>query len=146
MFGRRGREDAIQQRAAALGGRRAPLASQPPRPRDPPRDFARLPSVETAHNASEVSAITLEAARTLLQPIIEAKLDSAAAQRRPRAEVAAEIEAIAGAALAERHLALEPLDQRQLVTHLFNGVVDAGKREGRGADKPSTVASRASIE
>src|ERR1700730_19070060 len=131
MFGRRGREDAIQPRAAALGGRRLPLPSQqPPRPRDPPRDFARLPSAETAPSAPEASAITLEAARILLQPIIEAKLDSAAAQRRPRAEVAAEIEAIADAALAERHLALEPLDQRQLVTHLFNGVVDAGKREG----------------
>ncbi len=134
MFGRRGREDALQPRAAVPAARpvahlSAVPAASAPAPREEPGS----------------TAITLDAARTLLQPIIDAKIDAATALNQPRNELADEIEGLAKAALAERQLALEPLDQRQLVTHLLNAVIDPGKREGRSQEK-SSYSSRASID
>jgi pilus assembly protein CpaF len=132
MFGRRGREDALQPRAPGPAGRPAPRLSAVSAPSQP------------APEAAGATAITLDAARSLLQPIIDAKINAAAALQRPRNELANEIEALAKTALAERHLALEPLDQRQLIAHLLNAVVDP-KRDARAAEK-STFSSRASID
>ena len=150
MFGRRGNSDPLQTRVATLGARRAPQLSVLRSPHDGPSgpphgswaDAARIPAPEPAGGAT---AIGIEPARVLLQPIIDSKLESIAAQRRPRAEVAREVETIADATLAERGLAIDPIDRHQLVTALMNGILDAGKRPGAG-EKPTTVARRASID
>jgi pilus assembly protein CpaF len=148
MFGRRGNGGAMQTRATALGARRAAHLSVLPSPPERPAEAPHGSWASTAPTPAAVEGITtigIEAASVILQPIVDGKLESTVTQRRPRAEVAHEVEAIADAALAERQLAIDPLDRRPLVTALLNGILHAGKRQS-GGDKPATVARRASID
>jgi len=148
MFGRRGNGGAMQTRATALGARRTAHLSVLPSPPDRPAEAPHGSWASTAPTPAAVEGITtigIEAARVILQPIVDGKLESTITQRRPRAEVAHEVEAIADAALAERQLAIDPLDRGPLVTALLNGILHAGKRQS-GGGKSATVARRASID
>jgi len=153
MFGRRGNDGALQARAATLGARRGQHLSvapspQGPRPEQPHGSWDAASPISTSDNdTAATTTISIEAARVLLQPIIDARLESAAAQRRPREEVAREVEEIISTALAERSLAIDPINQRQLITALLNGILDAGRqRAAASGERPVTIARRASVD
>src|SRR5258708_28258233 len=148
MFGRRGNDGVLRTRAATLATRRdghltvapSPHGSLAEKPHGSWAAPSRLPASE---NTVAATTIGVEAARALLQPIIDGKLESAAAQRRARDDVAREVEEIIGAALAERGLAVDPIDQRQLITVLLNGILDAGRQRQVTGQRPPTMARRA---
>src|SRR5438128_6480881 len=100
MFGRRGNDGALRARGAALDARRGPHLRVAPSPQGSPHQQAHgsrdaaSPAPASDNDAAAATTIGVEAARILLQPIIDAKLESGAAQRRPREEVAREIEEI----------------------------------------------------
>jgi pilus assembly protein CpaF len=152
MFGRRGNDGALQARAATLGARRGQHLSVAPSPQGSPHQQAHgswdaaPPASASDNDAAATTTIDVEAARVLLQPIIDAKLESAAAQRRPREEVAREVEEITRATLAERSLAIDPINQRQLITALMNGILDAGRLRSASSERPVTIARRASVD
>jgi pilus assembly protein CpaF len=151
MFGRRGNDGALRTRAATLATRRDGHLSVAPSPHGtlaekPHGSWAAPPPLPASENTVAATTIGVEAARTLLQPIIDGKLESAAAQRRSRDEVAREVEEIIGAALAERGLAVDPIDQRQLITVLLNGILDAGRQRQVTGERPATMARRASVD
>src|SRR5207245_1815759 len=110
------------------------------------RRDAAPPASASDNDAAATTTIAVDAARILLQPIIDAKLDSAAAQRRPREEVAREVEEITRAALAEQSLAIDPINQRQLITALLNGVLDPARQRPASGERPGTIARRASVD
>src|ERR1700719_646628 len=145
MFGRRGNDGALRTRAAALGARRgqhlsvAPLPHGPP-PEGPHGSWDAASPRPASPTAAATTTIGVEAARALLQPIVDGKLESAAAQRRPRDEVAREVEEITSAALAERGLAIDPIDLRQLITALLNGILDAGRQRPGTGERPAAIA------
>ncbi len=151
MFGRRGNDGALRTRAATLATRRGGHLSVAPSTHDsltekPHGSWAAPSLLSASENTVAATTITVEAARALLQPIIDGKLESAAAQRRSRDDVAREVEEIIGAALAERGLAVDPIDQRQLITVLLNGILDAGRQRQVTGERPATMARRASVD
>ncbi|HEY0526094.1 MAG TPA: CpaF family protein [Stellaceae bacterium] len=138
-FGRRGIGDA-QGRS---GG-----SALPPQQRPAPQ-LTALPTVEPAGRLDRDSAVAL------FQPIVDERIDAAAAVGRSRGDMAREIEAIVAAILAERRLVIEPMHRRDTVTALINGLLEKGRREAAsaagnaGGDKSGSgvvVASRASVE
>jgi pilus assembly protein CpaF len=150
MFGRRGNDGALRTRAATLGARRGAHLGVGPSPHGPapekPHGSWAAPSSRAPSEYAAPTTIGVEAARALLQPIVDGKLESAAAQRRPREEVAREVEEITSAALAERGLAIDPIDRRQLITALLNGILDAGRQRQGNGERPATIARRASVD
>jgi pilus assembly protein CpaF len=141
-FGRRSIGDA-QTRS---GGSAVP---PPQRPAAPP-PLTALPGVEPA------GRLDRDAAVALFQPIVDERINAAAAIARSRGDVAREIEAIVAAGLAERRLVIDPMHRRDTVTALINGLLEKGRRDAAaaagtagGGDKSGSsvvVASRASIE
>jgi pilus assembly protein CpaF len=139
MFGRRGMDDALEARAAALGARKAPNLTVVPDAGAPAE------AAGAAASADAPKPLDMEAARSLLQPIIEERIDAVAALKRPRPELAREIDEIARASLAEQGQAVDQLNHRNLVTQLINGLLEAGRRDPRAAAS-SLVASRNSVD
>ena len=138
-FGRRGIGDA----PGRSGG-----SAVPPQQRPAPQ-LTALPTVEPAGRLDRDSAIAL------LQPIVDDRINAAAAVGRSRGDVAREIEAIVASVLAERRLVIDPMHRRDTVTALINGLLEKGRREtaaaagNAGGDKSGSgvvVASRASVE
>jgi pilus assembly protein CpaF len=151
MFGRRGNDGALRTRAATLVTRRGQHLSvtpslHAPRPEQPHGSWDAASPAPAGENAAAATTIGVEAARALLQPMVDAKLESAAAQRRPREEVAREVEEITSVALAERGLAIDPIDLRQLITALLNGILDAGRQRPGTGERPAAIARRASVD
>jgi pilus assembly protein CpaF len=145
MFGRRGSDNPLQARIQAINAQRGrPGAVAPQRPEaaaaPPPR--ARLDDA------------TLESARALVQPAIEAAIDLGSVPNKVRSELARQVEEITQRALEENHLALQPNQLRDLVSLLVTSLVDAARARPQqrsqveAVSRTSTVsaASRASID
>src|SRR4051812_49356486 len=140
-FGRRGIGDAQ--------GRSGGSAAAPPQQRPAPQ-LAALPTVEPAGRLDRDSAVAL------LQPIVDDRINAAAALGRSRGDVAREIEAIVAGVLAERRLVIDSMHRRDTVTALINGLLEKGRRDAAatagnagGSDKSGSgivVASRASVD
>jgi pilus assembly protein CpaF len=135
MFGRRGNDDALQARIAAVGARRPTLAFIEP---------GDTPAVADSPADSAAAGLDLDSAKALILPILQARFDAAAAAR-PRVELAREIEPLIDEALADAAATIEPAMRRNLVTALLNSLLEASRR-GPAAEKSSSlVASRASV-
>src|SRR5690242_10607218 len=138
MFGRRNNENPTQARISALNARREqrPVA---------------VPAERTeAANKAKLNETTLEAARTLVQPAIDAAFEDAAIQGKTRLELARQVEDILRRTLDENHVALGPLHFRDLTTVLVNQLLEAGKSTQAAAavSRSSSIsaASRATID
>ncbi|HTZ78252.1 MAG TPA: CpaF family protein [Stellaceae bacterium] len=144
MFGRRGSDNPLQARIQALNAQRGrPLAGAAQRPEAPAR--------------AKLDDTTLEAARAVVQPAIDAAIDVASVPTKIRGELSRQVEEITVRALEENHLALAPAQQRDLVTLLVNSLVEAARTRpqqqpqrptAEAVSRTSTVsaASRASID
>src|SRR5689334_971322 len=115
MFGRRNNENPTQARISALNARR----EQRPVPVAAERTEAA--------NKAKLNETTLEAARTLVQPAIDAAFEAATIQGKTRLERARQVEDIVRRTLDENHVALAQLHFRDLTTVLVNQLVEAGK-------------------
>ena len=142
MFSRRGTDNPLQARIQALNaqrGRPTPVAGQRP-PEAPTR--ARLDDT------------TLEAARALVQPAIDAAIDLGSVPTKVRSELSRQVEEITQRTLEENHLALAAAQQRDLVTLLVNHLVEAARTrpqqrpptEAVSRTSTASAASRASID
>ena len=140
MFGRRDNNQPLQNRLSSLGSRREP----------PLTVAAARPD---AAGRAKPAATTLEAARLLVEPAIEAAIDVASVTTAGRDDVARQIDEITRQTLEKNHVALPPLQQRDLVTTLLNGLLEtaraqAARRSPEPAMRSSTISavSRASID
>ena len=138
MFGRRNNENPTQARISALNARREqrPVAVATER-------------TDTA-NKAKLNETTLEAARALVQPAIDAAFETAAIQGKTRLELARQVEDILRRTLDENHVALGQLHVRDLTTMLVNQLLEAGKstRAAEAVARSSSIsaASRATID
>ncbi|HKX10878.1 MAG TPA: CpaF family protein [Stellaceae bacterium] len=138
MFGRRNNENPTQARISALNARREqrPVAVAAER-------------IEPA-NKAKLNETTLEAARALVQPAIDAAFEAATIQGKTRLELARQVEEILRRTLDENHLALGQLHFRDLTTVLVNQLVEAAKstRAAEAVARSSSIsaASRATID
>ena len=138
MFGRRNNENPTQARISALNARREqrPVAVAAER-------------IEPA-NKAKLNETTLEAARALVQPAIDAAFEAATIQGKTRLELARQVEEILRRTLDENHLALGQLHFRDLTTVLVNQLVEAAKstRAAEAVARNSSIsaASRATID
>ena len=129
MFGRRGDETPIQARLSALSARREKgLSVASDRPGQP----ARPKGAET----------TQEAARLLIQPAIDAAFDAATLTVKSRGEIAREVEEIVKKTLDENRVILPPLQQRDLVTLIINGLAESSRAKAARSIEPSAAAPR----
>ena len=138
MFGRRNNENPTQARISALNARREqrPVAVATER-------------TDTA-NKAKLNETTLEAARALVQPAIDAAFEVATIQGKTRLELARQVEDILRRTLDENHVALGQLHIRDLTTVLVNQLLEAGKstRAAEAVARSSSIsaASRATID
>ena len=132
MFGRRNNENPTQARISALNARRErPLAVAAER-------------ADVAAKA-KLNETTLEAARLLVQPAIDAAFESANVMGKTRAELARQVEDIIRRTLDENHVALSPLHLRDLTTLLVNQLLDAGRSQAAATRAGEAVARNPSI-
>ena len=132
MFGRRNNENPTQARISALNARRErPLAVAAER-------------ADVAVKA-KLNETTLEAARLLVQPAIDAAFESANVMGKTRAELARQVEDIIRRTLDENHVALSPLHLRDLTTLLVNQLLDAGRSQAAATRAGEAVARNPSI-
>src|ERR1700674_2697955 len=107
MFGRRNNENPIQARISALNARRE-------------RPLAVAAERGDAVSKAKLAETTLEAARALVQPAIDEAFESANVVGKTRSEIARLVEEILRRTLDENHVALPPLQFRDLLTLLLN--------------------------
>jgi pilus assembly protein CpaF len=133
MFGRRNSENPTQARISALNARREqrPLAVATERPE--------------ATSKTKLNETTLEAARLLVQPAIDEAFESTNLQGKTRAELARQVEEILRHTLDENHVALSPLQVRDLITLLVNQLLDAGRSQAQATRAGESVARNPSI-
>src|SRR5216683_3082598 len=145
MFGRRGSDTPLQARIQAINAQRGrPGAVAPQR-----QEAAAAPPPR-----ARLDDATLESARALVQPAIEAAIDLGSVPNKVRSELARQVEEITQRALEENHLALQPNQLRDLVSLLVTSLVDAARARPQqrsqveAVSRTSTVsaASRASID
>jgi pilus assembly protein CpaF len=141
MFGRRNNETPIQARISALNARRErPLAVAADRPEAP--------------NKTKLAETTIEAARVLVQPAIDAAIEPASVLTKTRADLARQVEDILRRTLDENHIALPPLQNRDLMTLVLNHLIETARAQAqtqRTTDSTARVstisaASRATID
>jgi len=138
MFGRQP-DKPIEARISALSAKRErPLTTVSER---------NVPQKE------KLAEITVEAARTLVQPALDAALDPATILNKNRAELARTIDEAVRRTLDENHVILPPLQHRDLLTLLLNSAItnaklNANKPAADAISRTSTIspASRASID
>jgi len=142
VFGKRPSDDRLQQRIASLASRRGPPKLQLLNEEKPVQP---TPVTRIGGNHS-IESGDFERGKALLQPLIEAKIDSALAAAQPRGELARAIEMIAAPVIEEHKLNLDAGQQRDLVTFFINERI-ATERITR-SEKPTVVAlsARANIE
>src|SRR5215472_1466954 len=138
MFGRRDTENPTQARISALNARREQ------------RPLAVAAERADATAKAKLNETTLEAARLLVQPAIDAAFELSPIQGKTRVEIARQVEDILRRTLDENHVALAQLHFRDLTTLLVNQLLDAG-RSSRATEPVSrsssiSAASRATID
>jgi pilus assembly protein CpaF len=119
MFRRRDNGDSIQARVHALNTRRE----------RPPSSLAGSQGGETE--------TSFEAARLLVEPAVLAAIEAMATM--PRNELAREVAEAVRIGLEENNLVLSPLQQRDLVTIILNGLTDQARRDASFAAPPPTT-------
>jgi pilus assembly protein CpaF len=138
MFGRRNNENPTQARISALNARRDQ------------RPLAVATERAEASAKAKLNETTLEAARLLVQPAIDAAFEAAAIQGKTRVELARQVEDILRRTLDENHVALGQLNFRDLSTVLVNQLLEAGRntRAAEAVSRNSSIsaASRATID
>src|SRR5260370_20243973 len=118
MFGRRNSENPTDARISALNARRErPLVVAAERPE--------------AASKAKLNETTLEAARLLVQPAIDAAFESTNLSGKTRPELARQVEEILRRTLDENHVALSQLHLRDLITLLVNQLLDAGRSQAQ---------------
>ncbi|HEV3177174.1 MAG TPA: hypothetical protein VGZ72_14370, partial [Stellaceae bacterium] len=133
MFGRRNSENPTQARISALNARREQ------------RPLAVAAERSEATSKTKLNETTLEAARLLVQPAIDEAFESASLQGKTRAELARQVEEILRRTLDENHVALSPLQLRDLITLLVNQLLDAGRSQAQATRAGESVARNPSI-
>jgi len=143
MFGRRDSENPLQARISALSARRERPAPPPPQ------------GAETSANKSRLSETTVEAARALVQPAVDAAIDPASLLGKTRVELAKLAEDVIKRTLEQHRLALPPAQYRDLVAAVINGLSEtpqvqaqANRAAVEAVARVSTIsaASRATID
>jgi pilus assembly protein CpaF len=134
MFGRRNSENPTQARISALNARREqrPLTVAAERP-------------DAAASKAKLNETTLEAARLLVQPAIDAAFESTSLAGKTRAELARQVEDILRRTLDENHVALSPLHLRDVTTLLVNQLIDSGRLQAQANRAGEAVARNPSI-
>jgi len=132
MFGRRNNENPTQARISALNARRE-------------RPLAVAAERSDAASKAKLNETTLEAARLLVQPAIDAAFESANVMSKTRAELARQVEDIIRRTLDENHVALSPLHLRDLITLLLNQLLDAGRSQAAATRAGEAVARNPTI-
>jgi len=149
MFGSRNKEDMVQARIHALNARRERPTPGVPAPREP------IAAAEPPKNPE----VSIEEARLLVEPAVAAAIDASAARGKSRSELARQVEEICRKTLEANKIGVSAVNQRDLVTTILNGVVDAARRDLVQPEPPrreaapveptrttQAIASRASIE
>jgi len=139
VFGRQDPDKPIEDRVSALSARRErPLT---------------VASERAAPPKEKLAEITVEAARALVQPALDAALDEAALANKSRGELARTIDELVRRTLEENHVVLPPVQHRDLLTLLLNTAVanaksNAIKPSPEQVARTSTIspASRATID
>jgi pilus assembly protein CpaF len=138
MFGRRNNETPTQARISALNARREQ------------RPLTVAAERTDAVAKSKLNETTLEAARLLVQPAIDAAFESANILGKTRAELARQVEEILRRTLDENHVALSQLHFRDLTTLLVNQLMESGRSiravESVARSSSISAASRATID
>ncbi|MGH6797683.1 MAG: CpaF family protein [Roseiarcus sp.] len=128
MFGRRDNNTPLQARLTGPNPRSGrPLTVAAERP-DPP---ARPKTAET----------TVEAARLLVQPAIQAAIDPASLISKTRGDLARQIEEIVRRTLEQNRVVLSALQQRDLVTSLLNAALETARAQASRSPEPVARAS-----
>jgi pilus assembly protein CpaF len=125
MFGRRNNENPTQARISALNARREQ------------RPLAVAAERSEAASKAKLDETTLEAARLLVQPALDAAFEFPAVQGKTRVEIARQVEEILRRTLDENHVALAQLQFRDLTTLLVNQLLETGR-----ANRPTETVSR----
>ena len=141
MFGRRDSENQLQARISAVSARRErPVA---------------VTQNDEAPAKAKLAETTVEAARALVQPAIDAGIDSGIVLSKTRAELARMVEDIVRRTLEEHRVALPPVQHRDLLTAILNGLSDTPRVQAQAnraaidaVARVSTIsaASRATID
>jgi pilus assembly protein CpaF len=124
MFGRRDSENQLQARISAVSARRE-------------RPVAVTQNAEAPAKA-KLAETTVEAARALVQPAIDAGIDPGIVLSKTRADLARMVEDIVRRTLEEHRVVLPPAQHRDLLTALLNGLTEAPRVQAQ--------ANRAAIE
>src|ERR1051326_6016791 len=134
MFGRRNSENPTQARISALNARRdqRPLSVAAERP-------------DAAASKAKLNETTLEAARLLVQPAVDAAFEAANLQGKTRLDLVRQGEEILRRTLDENHVALSQLHLRDLTTLLVNQLLDAGRSQAQATRAGEAVARNPSI-
>ncbi len=147
MFSRRGSDNPLQARIQAINAQRGrPGAAAPARP--------EAAATAAAPPRPRLDDTTLESARALVQPAIEAVIDLGSVPNKVRSELARQVEEITQRTLDENHLALQPNQFRDLVSLLVTSLVEAARArpqqrsqvEAVSRTSTASAASRASID
>ncbi len=141
MFGRRGSDNPIQARIQALNAQRGRMLSV----------AAQRPEAPVK---AKLDDTTLESARALVQPAIDAAIDLGTVPNKVRSELVRQVEEILQRTLEENHVALQAIQQRDLVTLLVNTLVESARArpqqrspaEAVSRTSTASAASRASID
>ena len=132
MFGRRNNENPTQARISALNARREQ------------RPLTVAAERNDAASKAKLNETTLESARLLVQPAIDAAFEAANLQGKTRADLARQVEEILRRTLDENHVALSQLHVRDLTTLLVNQLLEAGRNQAQ-ASRVTEVARSSSI-
>ena len=141
MFGRKGNEGGLQARIHALNSKRQGPAQAPAAPAAAPGGV-----VTPMHDRG--GELTVEEARLLLEPVVGAAIDAAAARTKSRSELGKMIEEITRKTLEEKKITMSLLNQRDVITLMVNAIADRAKRDGSPGDQRGGQAagSRAAID
>jgi len=132
MFGRRNNENPIQARISALNARRE-------------RPLAVAAERADAPNKAKLAETTVEAARLLVQPAIDAAIEPASALTKNRADLAREVDDILRRTLDENHVALPPLQHRDLMTLVLNHLIESARAQAQTQRSTESVARSSTI-
>ena len=142
MFGRKGNEGGLQARIHALNSKRQGPAQAPA------AAPAAAPGGVVTPMHDRGGELTVEEARLLLEPVVGAAIDAAAARTKSRSELGKMIEEITRKTLEEKKITMSLLNQRDVITLMVNAIADRAKRDGSPGDQRGGQAagSRAAID
>src|SRR5581483_9229769 len=113
VFGRQDPEKPIEARISALNARRErPLS---------------VAAERSGASKEKLAEITVESARALVQPAMDAELDPALVLSKGRGELARIVDELLRRTLEENHVVLPPLQHRDLITLLLNSAITTAR-------------------